>query len=97
MTEQELYTLNYEYGSTSVTMRLGMRLNIDQMIGQFENFLLATGYRMPDGLHLGLVRNDIDKYLRGLFDDDSGNHLRFDGAHTSWMDDPGSVTALGDK
>ena len=102
MTDQELYTLNYEYGSTSVTMRLGMGLSIDEMAEQFENFLLAAGYRMPDGLHIGLVGDDTsepatDKYLGGLFDDNSSNHFRFDGSHTSWMDDLGGVTAPGTK
>ena len=102
MTDQERYTFNYEYGDTSVTLRLGMGLSIDEMAEQFENFLLAAGYRMPDGLHIGLIGDDTsepitDKYLGGLFDDDSGNHFRFDGAHTSWMDDLGSVTVLGDK
>ena len=86
MTNQERYTLTYEYGDTGVTMRLGMGLGIDEMAEQFENFLLATGYRLPDGLHIGIVGDSedspkVDSYIEGLFDDDSSNYFRFDGAN----------------
>lgn len=85
MSNEEQYTLTYEYGGINVTMDLGMGLNIEEMLAQFENFLLATGYRLPEGQSVGLVDETADEskvegYIGGLFDDHSGNVLKFDGA-----------------
>lgn len=102
MNNEEQYTLTYEYGDICVTMNVGMGLNVDEMVEQFENFLLATGYRLPEGMKLGIVNEEpeapkVDQYLGGLFDDESGSHFKFDGNHTDWLSDSESVTVLGDK
>lgn len=86
MSNEEQYTLTYEYGGIGVTMNLGMGLNIEEMLEQFENFLLATGYRLPEGQSVGLVDETADEskvegYIGGLFDDNGADHLRFDGAN----------------
>lgn len=86
MENEEQYTLTYEYGGIGVTMNLGMGLNIEEMLEQFENFLLATGYRLPEGQSIGLVdetasESKVEGYIGGLFDDNGGDHLRFDGAN----------------
>jgi hypothetical protein len=86
MESEEQYTLTYEYGDIGVTMNLGMGLNIEEMLEQFENFLLATGYRLPEGQSIGLVdetaaESKVEGYIGGLFDDNGSDHLRFDGAN----------------
>jgi hypothetical protein len=88
MSNEERYTFTYEYGDVGVTMSVGMGLNVEEMLEQFENFLLATGYRLHEGQSVGLVddaaetapESKVDGYIGGLFDDHSGSVLKFDGA-----------------
>jgi len=85
MTEEK-YTLSYEYGDTGVTMTVGQGLDVHEMCAQFENFLLATGFRLRDGESVGITAADplpskTDDYMANLFEAGSGNHLRFDGAN----------------
>ena len=102
MNNEEQYTLTYEYGDIGVTMNIGQGLNVDEMVEQFENFLFATGYRLPEGMKIGIMSDEpeapkVDRYLGGLFDDESGSPFKFDGNHTGWLSDSESVTVLGDK
>jgi len=86
MSNEEQYTLTYEYGDIGVTMNIGSGLSVEDMLAQFENFLLATGFRLPEGQSVGLVQDDapeskVEGYIGGLFDDNGADHLRFDGAN----------------
>ena len=104
MTDQERYTFTYECGDTGITMTVKQGLNVHEMCEQFENFLLATGYRLREYESVGVVdefkdvpESKTDNCTAGMFDFDFGNHFRFGAAHTSWMDDLGSGAVLGDK
>lgn len=94
MTEEK-YTFSYEYGDTGVTMTVEQGLDVHQMCAQFENFLLATGYRLREHESIGVTDGDpdaeppaskTDDYIGSLFEAGSGNHLRFDGAN-AWADE----------
>jgi len=88
MTEEK-YTLSYEYGDTGVTMTVGQGLDVHEMCAQFENFLLATGFRLREHESIGVIdggpdaapASKTDDYMTNLFEAGSGNHLRFDGAN----------------
>ena len=93
MTEEK-YTFTYECGDTAVTMTVGQGLDVHQMCGQFENFLLAAGYRLREHESVGVTDGDpdaapaskTDDYIGSLFEFGSGNHLRFDGAN-AWAEE----------
>lgn len=54
MTEEK-YAFSYEYGDTRVELRIGQGLDVHEMCAQFENFLLATGYRLREHETIGVV------------------------------------------
>jgi hypothetical protein len=93
MTEEK-YTFTYECGDTGITMTIGEGLDVHQMCGQFENFLLATGYRLREHESIGVTDGDpdaapaskTDDYIGSLFESGSGNHIRFDGAN-AWAEE----------
>ena len=107
MENEEQYTLTYEYGDIGVTMNIGQGLNIEEMIDQFENFLLATGYRLPEGQSIGLVeetatKSKVEGYIGGLFDDNGVSYPPFDGANAwsnsvaaDWLNFDGGDAPVG--
>lgn len=58
---EEKYTFSYECGDTVVTMELGQGLDVREMCEQFENFLLATGFRLRDGESIGVTDETRDR------------------------------------
>ena len=52
---QEKYAFSYECGDTRVELRVGQGLDVHEMCAQFENFLLATGYRLREHESVGVV------------------------------------------
>lgn len=54
MTEEK-YAFSYECGDTRVELRIGQGLDVHEMCAQFENFLLATGYRLREHESIGVV------------------------------------------
>jgi hypothetical protein len=96
--KEEKFTFTYTFGDRNVVMTLGMGLNLDEMCEQFENFLLASGYRLDAGEHVGLVDDDFPGERKEkekekaedpapLYHSSPNTYLKFDGNHTDWATD----------